>query len=61
VEHHPQPAEGLMACEKVIFTPHLGGSTADPSNVFRAPLEVIVAVAQMHRPKWIVNEDVVSK
>lgn len=61
LETLPKPGEGLMACENVVFTPHLGGSTADPSDVFRTPLEVILGMSQRRLPPWIANNGVVSK
>ena len=61
LEGHPRPGEGLLACENVVFTPHLGGSTADPADVFRTPLEVIVGISKKRLPPWIANKGVVPK
>ena len=61
VEKHPlEPDDPFLELENVVITPHMGGMSDDyPAEVFRGPVEVIIEVSKGHRPKWIVNKDVV--
>jgi phosphoglycerate dehydrogenase-like enzyme len=63
VEKPPlKPGDPLLSLENLNLTPHLGGYPENyPDGIFSAPVEVILEMSRMRRPKWIANPGVVPK